>query len=284
LSEQLQLRRNTAGNVATFTGAQGEVVVDTTNNRLIVQDGATAGGFAAAKLSEVIANTRTAVSDASYVALASDRTIAYTALTAARVVTLPAASAYPTGTRLTVVDETGNCSGVNTITLAASGSDTVDGVASAAINVAYGFAGIESNGSNAWTIVDQGFATALATVAAAPNGANIQFGVLETLVTLSGASVTASVSIPANCIVLAVGARVVTTITGATSYEVGVTGTLGQFGASLGLPAGSTNDGLIGPTAFYTATNLIVTSAGGSFTGGQVRLSIHYLNANPSAS
>ena len=67
----------------------------------------------------------------------------------------------------------------------------------------YGFIGIESNGSNAWTVIDQGFAPALATVAGAANGANIQFGVLETLVTLSGASVTASVQIPANCIVLA---------------------------------------------------------------------------------
>jgi major tropism determinant Mtd-like protein len=52
LSEQLQLRRGSASQVAAFTGAQGEVVVDTTNNRLVVQDGATAGGFAAAKLSE----------------------------------------------------------------------------------------------------------------------------------------------------------------------------------------------------------------------------------------
>ena len=75
-----------------------------------------------------------------------------------------------------------------------------------------------------------------------------------------------------------------TTITGATSYEVGVTGALNQFGSGLSLPAGSTNFGLIGPTALYTATNLIVTSAGGSFTGGQVRLSIHIIIANPSAS
>lgn len=54
MSTQVQLRRDTAANVAAFTGAQGEVVVDTTNNRLVVQDGATAGGFAAAKLSEVL--------------------------------------------------------------------------------------------------------------------------------------------------------------------------------------------------------------------------------------
>lgn len=53
MTTQLQLRRDTAANVAVFTGAQGEVVVDTTNNRLVVQDGVTAGGVPAAKLSEV---------------------------------------------------------------------------------------------------------------------------------------------------------------------------------------------------------------------------------------
>ena len=52
MTEQLQLRRGVAAQVAAFTGAAGEVVVDTTNNRLVVQDGATAGGFAAAKLVE----------------------------------------------------------------------------------------------------------------------------------------------------------------------------------------------------------------------------------------
>jgi hypothetical protein len=54
MSEQLQLRRGTSAQVAAFIGAQGEVVVDATNNRIVVQDGATAGGFAAAKLSEVL--------------------------------------------------------------------------------------------------------------------------------------------------------------------------------------------------------------------------------------
>jgi hypothetical protein len=45
MTEQLQLRRGTAVQVAAFTGAQGEVVVDTTNNRVVVHDGSTAGGF-----------------------------------------------------------------------------------------------------------------------------------------------------------------------------------------------------------------------------------------------
>jgi hypothetical protein len=50
---QIQFRRGSAAQMATFTGAQGEVVVDTTNNRVVVQDGATAGGWPAARVAEV---------------------------------------------------------------------------------------------------------------------------------------------------------------------------------------------------------------------------------------
>jgi hypothetical protein len=157
---QVQYRRGTASQVAAFTGAQGEMVVDTTNNRVVVQDGSTAGGWPAAKLSEVLANTRTAVSDAAYTALASDRTIAYTAITAARIVSLPAASSFPTGTRLLVVDESGSCSASFTITLNANGTDTIDGLSTAVIGSAYGYVAIESNGSGKWTIVDQPGASA----------------------------------------------------------------------------------------------------------------------------
>jgi len=53
MSQLLQLRRNPANLIASFTGAQGEVVVDTTNWRAIVQDGTTAGGWAAAKLNDL---------------------------------------------------------------------------------------------------------------------------------------------------------------------------------------------------------------------------------------
>jgi hypothetical protein len=49
---QVQYRRDTAANVAGFTGAAGEIVVDTTRNRAVVQDGATAGGFPLAKVAD----------------------------------------------------------------------------------------------------------------------------------------------------------------------------------------------------------------------------------------
>jgi hypothetical protein len=73
----------------------------------VVHDGVTAGGWPAAKLSEAVIQARTPISDTNYTALATDRTVAYTALTAARMVTLPAASTFPAGAHLTVIDEAG---------------------------------------------------------------------------------------------------------------------------------------------------------------------------------
>jgi hypothetical protein len=288
LSEQLQLRRGTGSQVASFTGAAGEVVFDTTNNRIVANDGTTVGGNPAAKLAEVITNTRTPISDAAYTVLITDRTVAYATLTAARVVTLPASSAYPTGTQLLIVDESGNCGVTKTLTVNAAGSDHIDGATSAIVNQAYGYIELESNAAGAWTITGQGFMPALANLAAAPKGGSIQFGVIEVLLSgLTGASVTASAAVPTNCIVYAVGAFVVTTITGATSYSVGWNGPGGSsstFGSGLSLLAGSNNAGLIGPVANYTpAANLTVTAAGPNFTGGAVRLSIHYMLCNPSA-
>jgi hypothetical protein len=299
MSEQLQLRRGTSAQVLAFTGAQGEAVMDTTNNRLVINDGSTAGGFPAAKLSEVITNTRASVSDANYLVASTDRMVAYTALTAARVVSLPASSTYPTGTRLLVVDETGNCSVTKTLSLTPNGTDTIDGVtgaASAVVNEAYGFIGIESNGAGAWTIVDEGFLNSTETVAASPLGATMQFAIIEFLVSgLSGTSVTTSGAnvIPANCIVFSVGARVTTAITASgspTGWQLGTSiGGASQFGGTapgLGMSAGTVNYGLIGPTGFYAAAPLILAPVGGSspsFTGGAVRLSIHLAYCNPSA-
>lgn len=155
MSVQVRRRREAAAFLSTFVGAQGELLVDTTNNRVQVHDGTTPGGFPAAKLSEIVANTRTSVSDANYSALASDRTIAFTSLAAARTVTLTAAGAYPTGTQLLVVDESGACSATNTITIARAGSDTINGAASAVLSVPYGYVALASNGASKWTLVDQ---------------------------------------------------------------------------------------------------------------------------------
>jgi len=277
---QVQYRRGSAAQVASFTGAQGEMVVDTTNNRVVVQDGSTSGGWPAAKLAEVQTIGRTAVSDSSYTAQTTDRDIAYTALTAARTVTLPAASSFPAGCHLSIIDETGNCSATKSITVVRAGSDTIDGVNSAVLACAYAGLVLVCNGSNAWTILAQTMPPQLATVAQGPNGSQIQLGILEQLITLSGASVTSTIQIPNRAIVFAVSELVVTAVSGAPSFGVGVSGNATQFGGSLGVAAGSSNSGVIGPTAFYAATPIVIAATSGSFTGGTVRISIQYMLCN----
>lgn len=49
----LQLRRGTTVQHSSFTGAVGEVTVDTTKDTIVVHDGTTAGGFALAKESAI---------------------------------------------------------------------------------------------------------------------------------------------------------------------------------------------------------------------------------------
>lgn len=53
MARQVQLRRGTAAQTASFTGAVGEVTVDTDDKRAVVHDGSTAGGFGMAKESEL---------------------------------------------------------------------------------------------------------------------------------------------------------------------------------------------------------------------------------------
>ena len=51
MSKQIQLRRGTTTEHATFTGAQGEATVDVTKKTIVVHDGFTAGGIPLAILS-----------------------------------------------------------------------------------------------------------------------------------------------------------------------------------------------------------------------------------------
>jgi hypothetical protein len=341
MSEQLQLRRGTESQIAAFTGAQGEATPATDTMRLHIHDGATAGGWPHAL------ESRTSVADANYSIKITDRQVAYTAITAARTVTLPAAAAYPTGAVLLIVDESGSVSASNTLTVSRASGDLINGAAAVTLSSAYAFVALESNGSSAWTIVDQSTlsmaqqaanavaitggavngvsvgattaaagafttlkssgATSLATAGgsvgigtASPAqpldvagviqthgayGSTLQISLIEDTITCSGASSASTQQIPNRAIVLAVSVRVATAITGATSFNVDATtssgggagGASGQFGSGLGVAAGSTNVGVIGPTAWYASSTIKLTAGGGAFTGGQVRISIQYL-------
>jgi len=54
MSIRLQHLREAWSYLSTFIGKVGELVIDTTNNRVIVHDGTTPGGWPAAKLAEVL--------------------------------------------------------------------------------------------------------------------------------------------------------------------------------------------------------------------------------------
>ncbi|MCA1948650.1 MAG: DUF2793 domain-containing protein [Armatimonadetes bacterium] len=115
-------------------------------------------------------------------------------------------------------------------------------------------------------------------LARSTSGGTTGVAVAEELVAgLSGAFVDSTVVIPDRAIVLGVSTRTVTAITGASSYDCGIAGEAAKFGGSLGVAAGSTNRGVIGPQAFYAPTPVRLTANGGVFTGGAVRLAIHYL-------
>ncbi|WP_205511905.1 hypothetical protein [Longitalea arenae] len=92
---------------------------------------------------------RTAVNDAGYSVLSSDYLIAYTALTAARTVTLPSASGM-TNKVLIIKDESGAAATYN-ITVNVSAGGTIDGAASKVISTNYGLIELYSNGLHWFT-------------------------------------------------------------------------------------------------------------------------------------
>jgi Protein of unknown function (DUF2793) len=117
-------------------------------------------------------------------------------------------------------------------------------------------------------------------------GGRITLRAKEEELTLTGAFVeTADTAfIPDRAIVLGVAARTTVAITGASSYSVGISGEADKFGDLLGIALGSSNVGVIGPTAFYADTKVRVTANGSNFTGGQVRLICFFLEMTAPAS
>jgi hypothetical protein len=120
-------------------------------------------------------------------------------------------------------------------------------------------------------------------VAKAPLGARTSFRILEESHTLALAATSDTViQIPDRAIVFGVTVRVQTAITGATSYNCGIAGEANKYGGSLGIAAGSNNIGVTGPTAFYANTPIRFSAVGGNFTGGVIRVAIHYLTLGAS--
>lgn len=96
---------------------------------------------------------RAGVADAAYPCTAFDTYVGIASLTASRAITLPAASAYPTGHPLVVVDESGACSSTVALTLTAAGSDKINGNATLAMNTAYLGLFLFCDGTSKWTAI-----------------------------------------------------------------------------------------------------------------------------------
>ncbi|MFV2092650.1 MAG: DUF2793 domain-containing protein [Hyphomicrobiales bacterium] len=121
-------------------------------------------------------------------------------------------------------------------------------------------------------------------LAISSNLATISLHVIEEEVTCSGASVDTTMQIPDRAIVFAVSTRTTQGLTGATSYDCGISGDTGKYGGTLGISAGSTNSGVTGPTAYFANTAVRLTANGANFTGGKVRVAIQYMACGVPAS
>jgi hypothetical protein len=93
----------------------------------------------------------------------------------------------------------------------------------------------------------------------------------------TGAFKDTTIQIPDRAIVLAVNVRVITAITGATSFGIGVAGDTTRYGNLIGTALDSTNIGITSPLAYYANTAIRLTANGGNFTGGVIRTTMQYL-------
>ncbi len=116
-------------------------------------------------------------------------------------------------------------------------------------------------------------------IALTQHGGRVTLRAKEEELPLSGAFVETSDAafIGNRAIVLGVAARTTQAITGASSYDVGISGEQNKFGGSLGIALNASNIGVIGPTAFYADSKVRVTANGANFTAGKVRLICYFL-------
>ncbi len=109
------------------------------------------------------------------------------------------------------------------------------------------------------------------------HGAATTFHILEADHTLSAGAINdTSFVIPGRAIVFGVTGRVLADVTGATSWSLGVAADASRYGSGIGASAGSTVIGPSGPVTYWSDTDLRLTAAGGDFTGGLLRLAVHY--------
>ncbi|MTI16708.1 DUF2793 domain-containing protein [Rhodobacteraceae bacterium RKSG542] len=108
------------------------------------------------------------------------------------------------------------------------------------------------------------------------NGAESRWVTVEEELNPLGGSFSSSIVLPARSVVFAVTTRVLQTITGASSWSYGTAAEPQKFANGLGGAQGSVNDGLASAMTVYSDTPIQFTANGGAFSGGKIRLALHY--------
>lgn len=119
--------------------------------------------------------------------------------------------------------------------------------------------------------------------AGSPGGAATRAIVSEIDHTVSvGATSATAAVIPDKAIVLGVTGRVIADVTGATGWSLGVSGSPARYGSGYSTATGAFAHGVTGqPQTYYGGEALLLTAEGGDFSGGQIRLSVHFLDLVP---
>jgi len=98
----------------------------------------------------------------------------------------------------------------------------------------------------------------------------------------SGSTSETSAFIPDKAIVLGVTARVVEAIGGASSWSLGVSGSPDRYGSGIDVSLNAYVHGVTGsPLAYYGGSSLLLTAESGTFSGGTVRIAVHYFQLSP---
>jgi len=104
--------------------------------------------------------------------------------------------------------------------------------------------------------------------------------------TIAATPVTATTSIPANSLVIAVSVRVIVQPPDTTTFDCGVLGAATRYGGAISSSANTTNPGTNDGIRFYSAdTQIRITpNVTPTSNAGRIRVTIHYITVTPPTS
>lgn len=180
MSVRVQHRRGTASAGASFIGAEGEFGYLTDEKRVVAHDGATPGGIPMARLDEVSDGVMRAVGNADFSFQVTDRLVVPNAVfSAPRTGTLPLASSVAPGRAISFFDVLPAINGANVVTVARSGSDTINGASSFTLPAPRGRWDFVSDGVSKWSVASMQAASIVNTPAGGISATNVQAAIDE---------------------------------------------------------------------------------------------------------